>query len=89
MRILIVQDTDWLNRNPAQQHHLADRLSLRGHEVRVIDYDILWRTNGKRGIFSQRQVFDHISKTVNGANITVIRPGILRVPWLEYISPLF
>jgi glycosyltransferase involved in cell wall biosynthesis len=89
MKILIVQDTDWINRNPAQQHHLADRLSLRGHEIRVLDYDILWRTNGKRGLFSQRKVFKQISKTVNGANITVIRPGIVRIPWLDYVSITF
>jgi glycosyltransferase involved in cell wall biosynthesis len=89
VKILIVQDTDWLKRNPAQQHHLADRLSLRGHEIRVIDYDILWRTDGKRQLLSQRQVFRQISKTVNGANITVIRPGILRIPGLDYISPIF
>jgi glycosyltransferase involved in cell wall biosynthesis len=89
VKILIVQDTDWLKRNPAQHHHLADRLSLRGHKVCVIDYGILWRTDGKRGLFSRRQVFEHISKTVNGANITVVRPGILRIPGLDYISPIF
>lgn len=89
MKILIVQDTDWLNRNPAQQHHLADRLSLRGHKVRAIDYEILWRATGKRELFSRRQVFEHISKTINGADITVIRPGILKIPWFDYISPIF
>lgn len=89
MKILIAQDTDWLRRNPAQQHHLADRLSLRGHEIRVIDYEILWRSTGKRWSFSRRQVFEQISKTMNGANVTVIRPGILRVPWIDYISAIF
>jgi hypothetical protein len=42
MKILIVQESDWIGRGPHQQHQLADRLSLRGHQVRVIDYEILW-----------------------------------------------
>jgi len=48
MKILIVQETDGLRRKPVHQHHLAEKLSLRGHEIRVIDYEILWRTQGKR-----------------------------------------
>ena len=36
MRLLLIQETDWLKRNPLPHHHLAEMLSLRGHEVRVI-----------------------------------------------------
>lgn len=86
MRILITQETDWLNRNPAQQHHLAEMLSLRGHEIRAIDYEFLWRTQGERELFSRRKLFENVSKIHEGANITVIRPGILKLPWLDYVS---
>jgi chemotaxis signal transduction protein len=43
MKILLVQESDWLKRNPHQQHHLMGRMSIRGHETVVIDYDIDWR----------------------------------------------
>ena len=89
MRILITQDTDWMERNPGQQHHLADRLSLRGHEIRVIDYDILWKTRKSKGWRSTRQVFAHVSKTVPDADITVIRPAIWRIPVFHYVSMFF
>ncbi len=88
MRILIVQDTDWIRRNPIQHTHLAERLVLRGHETRVIDYEILWRTEGKKELLSQRQVF-HVSRTLEAADITVIRPRILKIPVLDYVSMLF
>jgi len=88
MRILIVQDTDWIRRNPIQQTHLAERLALRGHEIRVIDYEILWREEGKKELFSKRQVF-HVSRIFKEANIKVIRPGILKIPVLDYVSMLF
>jgi glycosyltransferase involved in cell wall biosynthesis len=51
----------------------------------------MWRKhgNGKRKLFLGRQVFDGVSKVVPDADVTVIRPGILRVPFLVYISMLF
>ena len=89
MRILIVQDTDWIKRYPGQQHHLAERLLLRGHEIRVIDYEILWRTEGKKELFSRRKIFDSVSKIFKDVSVTVIRPGILKIPILDYASMLF
>ncbi|MFC2017361.1 glycosyltransferase [Chloroflexota bacterium] len=89
MRILFTQETDWLKRNPAQQHHLAEMLSLRGHEIRVIDYELLWRTQGKREPYSRRKVFSNVSKIHDGARITVIRPGIIKIPMLDYVSLIF
>jgi len=87
MRILYVQDTDWIRRNPIQHTHLAERLALRGHEVRAIDYEILWRTEGKKELLSRRQVF-HVSRTLPGATVTVVRPPILKIPLLDYVSML-
>ena len=43
MRILVVQETDWFEKGPLQQHHLMEKLSLRGHEIRVIDHEIIWK----------------------------------------------
>jgi len=89
MKILITQETDWLKRNPAQQHHLAEMLSLRGHEIRAIDYELLWKTQGKKELYSRRQVFNNVSKIHNGAKVTVIRPGIIKIPCLDYASLAF
>lgn len=89
MKILITQETDWLKRNPAQQHHLAEMLSLRGHEIRAIDYELLWKTQGKRELYSRRQVFSSVSKIHDGASVTVIRPSLIKIPWLDYVSLAF
>lgn len=86
MKILITQETDWLKRNPLQQHHLAEMLSLRGHEIRVIDYELLWRQQGKKELHSRREVFPNVSKIYPGGQVTVIRPGIIKLPWVEYVS---
>lgn len=89
MRVLIVQSSDWLKRNPAQHHHLAEMLCLRGHEIRVIDFEVLWRTHGKRELYSQRRVFKNVSKIHDHARITVIRPSIVKIPLLDYVSLAF
>lgn len=89
MRILITQETDWIKRNPVQQHHLAEMLSLRGHEIRIIDYELLWKTTGRKELYSRREIFNNVSKIYGGAEVTVVRPGIIKIPWLEYVSLIF
>lgn len=88
MRILVTQESDWITRGPHQQHQLFDRLSERGHQIRVIDYDIDWNKRGK-GWWQGRQVFDRVHKVKDDAQILVIRPGMIRLPILNFISTWF
>ena len=86
MKILITQETDWLKRNPAQQHHLAELMSLRGHEVRVIDYELQWKETAGKHLSSHRKTFYNVTKIHADAKVNVIRPGFIRLPLLHYIS---
>ena len=36
MKILVVQESNWIAKGPHQSHHLMERMVSRGHEVRVI-----------------------------------------------------
>jgi len=89
MKILVVQESDWLERGPHQQHHLMEKLSLRPHEIRVIDYKIMWKAQWRGELYSRRQVFERVSKIYKEANVTVVRPGILKLPHLDYLSMMF
>ncbi|MBF4475242.1 glycosyltransferase [Methanobacterium formicicum] len=86
MNILVVQESDWIQRNPHQQHHLMERLSLRGHKIRVIDYEIDWKTNKNEGLISKRTVFKDVHKIHDEARIDVVRPSLLKIPVLNYFS---
>lgn len=88
MRILVVQESDWIKRNPHQQHHLMELLGLRGHKIRVIDYEVEWKDNKKADekYKSPRQVFEHYKKVYNTDNVTVIRPPLIKIPVLNYFS---
>jgi glycosyltransferase involved in cell wall biosynthesis len=88
MRILIVQESDWIERNPHQQHHLMDRLSVKGHQIRVIDYGIDWRRKDSKspGFLVDRKVYHHVHKVNPRAKVQVIRPSIIQIPFLDYVS---
>jgi glycosyltransferase involved in cell wall biosynthesis len=88
VKILFIQESDWLERNPIIQHHLLEIMSLRGHEVRVIDFELLW-SHHKYELFSRRKVFEKATRINRDAKITLIRPGILKIPILDYVSVLF
>jgi glycosyltransferase involved in cell wall biosynthesis len=63
-----------------------ERLSVKGHEVRVIDFDIEWRRKPKSELYSKRKDFNGVSKACKGLGVTVVRPGLLKLPLLDYAS---
>ncbi|WP_458455869.1 glycosyltransferase [Methanobrevibacter sp.] len=89
MRILVVQESDWLERNPHQQHHLMERMALRAHEIRVIDYPIDWPNDDDRGLIFHKEIHENVSKIKPGANIDVIRPGFIKIKGLNYATLFF
>jgi glycosyltransferase involved in cell wall biosynthesis len=89
MKILVVQESDWIERGPHQSHHLMERLSVRGHEIRVIDYEIGWRQRKSKGLATKSKVFEKEHKVLPDASITVITPAIIKLPVIDYISLLY
>ncbi len=87
MKILVVQESDWVKRNPHQQHHLMERLSLRGHQIRVIDYPIDWKQ--EKGRYHRRNVVDGYYKIHPESRVQIISPSILKIPYFIYPSMLF
>ncbi|MCK4566331.1 MAG: glycosyltransferase, partial [Candidatus Thorarchaeota archaeon] len=86
MRILLVQESDWLKRGPHQQHHLIERLVAQGHNIRVIDYEIDWKETTNEGLLSRTKIYKASSKSINNQQVIVIRPPLLKAPILCYAS---
>lgn len=85
MNILVVQETDWIDRNPIQHHHLLEILSARGHRVTVIDFPLFWH-KAPGPLFQPRQEFGGVSRLYPRASVLVVRPGIVRLPLLSRLS---
>lgn len=89
MKLLILQETDWIKRGPHQQHHLMDRMALRGHEIRVIDHEYLWKDDKERKMITGRKEIRGAYKIFKDADITLIRPGMIKIPGLDHASILY
>jgi glycosyltransferase involved in cell wall biosynthesis len=66
-----------------------ERLSLKGHVIRVVDFEISWRMKQRKGLYSKRRVFGNVSKVCEGSIVTVVRPGMFKFPLLDYVSIVF
>lgn len=88
MRILVIQETDWIKRGPHQQHHLIDRMALRGHEIRVIDHQLQWREDANTDLLPGRIIVTRAYKIYPeaGAHITLIRPRAIKLSGLNTAS---
>jgi glycosyltransferase involved in cell wall biosynthesis len=89
MNILVLQDTDWIKRGPHQQHHLMDRMALKGHQIRVIDYEYLWKEDKNRKVLAGRKEIKDAYKIFKEANITLIRPGMIKLPFFDMASVFY
>jgi len=89
MKILVIQETDWIKRGPHTQHHLMDRMALKGHEIHVIDYEYLWKENPDKKLFTSRYIFKDAYRTLKNSNITLIRPGMIKISGLDMASILY
>jgi len=63
-----------------------ERLSERGHDIRVIDFEISWRMKKTPGLAQERKVFEGYHKATQDGGVTVIRPAFIRLPILDYAS---
>jgi len=89
LKILVVQDAHWIKKGPHQQHHLMEKLSIRGHRVVVIGFDQLWRSEKTEGLFSKKDIFQNVCSIYKGASVTFICPPFIRFPIIDYIFFLF
>ena len=88
MKILVIQESDWIERGPHQQHHLIEQMQERGHKTRVIDFEVGWKRSGIRRIISLRKTFSVPGKSRTNLRIEVIRPMMINAPILSYLSIL-
>jgi len=61
-------------------------MAQRGHEVRVIDFEIGWRDRSTRERIAPRRVVVDVHKVCDDASVTVVRPAFIRVRVLDYLS---
>src|SRR5437879_18115 len=84
--MLVLQESDWIERGPHQSHHLLERLCQRGHHVRVVDFEIGWRERRTAQRLSPRRELTPPPLVIEGSIVELVRPAIIHIPLLEYVS---
>jgi glycosyltransferase involved in cell wall biosynthesis len=89
MNILFVHEVDWMNKVVFEIHNLSEILS-KNHNVFAIDYEEKWKKDSffDMGTLKTRE-FKHVSRAYNGADVTVRRPGMIKLPLLSRLSAFF
>ena len=61
-------------------------MAQRGHEVRVIDFEIGWRDHSTRERIAPRRVVTGVHKVCADGSVTVVRPAFVRFRVVDYVS---
>mgnify|MGYP001161006685 FL=1 len=85
MKLIVIQETDWIQRGPHQQHHMFERLSNLGHQIKVLDFEINYKPWPLSPLIAPRLEWENINKTNTNANINLIRPATIRIPGIARI----
>lgn len=90
MNILFVHEIDWLRKVVFEIHTLSELLSLRGHRVYAIDYESMWVRDGPLDFGSLKTRYvDNVSRAYTGASVSLIRPGLIKIPAVSRFSAWF
>ena len=89
MNILFIHEVDWMDKVVFEIHNLSEILS-KSHRVFAIDYEEKWRKDSlfDMGTLKTRE-FRHVSRANDGADVTVRRPGMIKLPLLSRLSAFF
>ncbi len=87
MRILIVHEIDWEKKVIFEPHHLAELLSLNGHDVYVIDCPEPNLKNLISGL--KTKIIKNYNRIYPNASITLIRPPSLLIKGLNRLTYFF
>ena len=89
MNILFIHEVDWMDKVVFEIHNLSEILS-KNHNVFAIDYEEKWRKDSffDMGTLKTRE-FKHVSRAYDGADVTVRRPGMIKLSLLSRLSAFF
>lgn len=88
MNILVLQETDYLNRGPHTQHHIFERISKNSNvNVIILDYDID-KVMKDNSLFIKEKRFKNVNKAIKDSKVQVIRTAHIQIRYLRRISSI-
>jgi len=86
LNILFVHEVDWLRKVVYEIHSLPEILSSFGHNVFVIDFGGLSDRASMFDLGTLRTTESNVGRAHSDSSITLVRPGIIKLPFLDRAS---
>lgn len=87
MNILIVHETEYIKKVVFEYQIIPEIWASSKHRVFVIDYPTAWEKNNWLDFGSLKtQVLKNVSRAGKAKGVTLIRPGIIKIPGLSRLS---
>src|SRR5260370_26282070 len=85
LRLLVVQETDWIDNLPLQTQHIMEFLARDGHETLVIDFEHRWKSQDLRKSLKTRE-YPGMQRRDSKDSVRLIRPGMVKLPGVARLS---
>jgi glycosyltransferase involved in cell wall biosynthesis len=89
VNILFVHEVDWLEKVVFEVHNIAELMSQAGHRVYAVDYPDTWRGWSLNPKHLRTRRLENVTRAVPGGQVTLIRPGLIRIPGLSRLAAWF
>jgi len=84
VNLLFIHEVDLLQKVVFDIHHLTELLSIFGHNVFAVDFEDSWQRRHFLDFGTLRlKEFSNVNRAHDNANIKIIRPGLLKLPFLD------
>jgi glycosyltransferase involved in cell wall biosynthesis len=89
MNILVVHETEYIDKVIYEYQIIPEILSARGHTVFVIDFPTNWSKAGQNDWFFEGVSYLNVSRANKSNSITLIRPSFIQIPVISRITAFF
>lgn len=89
MNILVIHETEYIDKVIYEYQIIPEILSARGHTVFVIDFPTNWSKAGSNDWFSKGVSYPNVRRANKLNGITLIRPAFILIPVISRITAFF
>jgi glycosyltransferase involved in cell wall biosynthesis len=89
MNILVVHETEYIDKMIFEYQLIPELLATRGHQVFVIDYPTHWGKEKTGGLWLGPKRIEDVRRGHKEKGITLYRPGLIRIPVISRFSAFF
>jgi glycosyltransferase involved in cell wall biosynthesis len=89
MNILVVHETEYVDKVIYEYQIIPEILATRGHNVYVIDFPTNWSRVAQNNWVSKEVSYPNVSRANKSNSITLLRPTFIRIPVISRITAFF